>query len=193
MSGRDPDFEELVGSDLEPAERDRLQRIHDLLVAVGPPPELSSGLGEPPAAHGRSGRTRGRATILALAAALGVIVFAVGFFAGDRSGGPDTDFVVAMSGTGAGAGSNAVLEIFDIDEAGNWPMELRVTGLEPAPSGRTYELWLTRGRSLTALCGSFLAESDGTTVVPMNAPFRLKDFDGWVVVEQGSKAPLLTT
>lgn len=193
MTAHGPDFEELVGSDLEPAERDRLQRIHDLLVAAGPPPELWSGVRERAGVQARAIPRRGRATMLALAAALGVIVFAVGFLAGDRAGGPNTDFVVTMSGTGAGAGSNAVLEIFDIDQAGNWPMELRLTGLEPAPSGRTYELWLTRGRSLTALCGSFLVESDGTTVVPMNAPFRLKDFDGWVVVEQGSKAPLLTT
>ena len=193
MSGRDPDFEELVGSDLEPAERERLLRIHDLLVAAGPPPELWLGARERAGVQARAIPRRGRATMLALAAALGVIVFALGFLVGDRLGGPGTDFTVVMSGTGAGAGSNAVLEIFDIDQAGNWPMELRVTGLKPAPSGRTYELWLTRGRSLTALCGSFLAEPDGTTVVPMNAPFRLKDFDGWVVVEQGSKAPLLTT
>ncbi|CAN5281095.1 hypothetical protein BH09ACT13_BH09ACT13_00570 [soil metagenome] len=193
MSDRDPDFEELVGSDLEPAERERLQRIHDLLVAAGPPPELSAGARQRAGARARAVRRRGRATILALAAALGVIVFAVGFLAGDRAGGPGTDFTVAMRGTGAGAGSNAVLEIFDVDQAGNWPMELRVTGLEPAPSGRTYELWLTRGRSLEALCGSFLAEPDGTTVVPMNAPYRLKEFDGWVIVEAGSKTPILTT
>jgi hypothetical protein len=29
--------------------------------------------------------------------------------------------------------------------------------------------------------------------VPMNAPWRLSDFDGWVAVEAGSKTPLLTT
>ena len=34
---------------------------------------------------------------------------------------------------------------------------------------------------------------DGTTVVPMNAPWRFDEFDGWVVVEEGSTAPILTT
>jgi hypothetical protein len=29
--------------------------------------------------------------------------------------------------------------------------------------------------------------------VPMNAPYNFTDFDGWVVVEEGSTAPLLTT
>jgi hypothetical protein len=72
-------------------------------------------------------------------------------------------------------------------------MEIRVRGLGPSASGRPYELWLTSGGEPGALCGSFLAEADGTTVVPMNAPYRLKEFDGWVVVEEGSTTPLLTT
>jgi hypothetical protein len=29
--------------------------------------------------------------------------------------------------------------------------------------------------------------------VPMNAPYRFDEYDGWVVVEQGSDTPLLTT
>jgi len=27
----------------------------------------------------------------------------------------------------------------------------------------------------------------------MNAPFKFSDYDGWVVVEHGSRIPLLTT
>ena len=72
-------------------------------------------------------------------------------------------------------------------------MLIDVEGLAPLPGGRLYQLWLTKGGKLTALCGSFLANPDGRTVVPMNAPWRLDDFDGWVVVEAGSKTPLLTT
>jgi hypothetical protein len=72
-------------------------------------------------------------------------------------------------------------------------MELEVTGLAPAQSGRSYELWLTKQGRLAALCGSFLVEPDGTAKVPLNAPYRLRDFDKWVVVEEGSKTPLLTT
>jgi hypothetical protein len=39
-----PEFEEIVGADVEAAERARLARVHSLLVQAGPPPELSPGL-----------------------------------------------------------------------------------------------------------------------------------------------------
>ena len=46
MSG--PDFDELVGGDDLPGpERERLQRVHELLVAAGPPPELPPELVQP--------------------------------------------------------------------------------------------------------------------------------------------------
>ena len=41
-----PDFEELIGADLSPEEQARLRRAHDLLIAVGPPPELPPALAE---------------------------------------------------------------------------------------------------------------------------------------------------
>ncbi len=72
-------------------------------------------------------------------------------------------------------------------------MEVSVAGLEPSAGGSTYELWLTSNGELAVLCGSFLTEPDGTAVVPMNAPYRLTEFDSWVVVEEGSTTPLLTT
>jgi hypothetical protein len=191
---RTPDFDELVGADLPGAERERLLRVHDLLVAAGPPPELPAELDDAP----RPGtvvalpKSRRRLRLLAIAAALGVLVFAVGFLA---RGGPDyqTFESLDMSGTAAAAGAHATIDVFDVDAAGNWPMEISVTGLGPTTSGRPYQVWLTRDGKLAALCGSFLAEPDGTTVVPMNAPFRLQEYDSWVVVEEGSKTVLLTT
>jgi hypothetical protein len=192
MTGRPPDLDELVGTDLSSAERERLQRVHDLLVAAGPPPELSSQLEAPP----RSGVVRvlppRRLRALAVAAALGVLVFAVGYLAG---GGRDYETFesLTLSGTGAALDARATIELFDADPAGNWPMEIRVTGLRPPANGTPYEVWLTRDGRLAARCGSFLADQDGTTVVPMNAPYRLRDFDGWVVVEEGSTTVLLTT
>ena len=106
---------------------------------------------------------------------------------------PGTFRTITMTGTAEAEGASASLELFDLDDAGNWPMEIRVSGLAPAPTGRPFELWLTRGGEPAALCGSFLVAPDGTAVVPMNAPYKLTDFDGWVVVEEGSRAPLLTT
>jgi Anti-sigma-K factor rskA len=189
MTGRRPDFDELVGTDLETSERARLQRVHEALVEAGPPPDLPPRLSAPPASNVLPLARRRRAWPVLLAAAFGAVAFAVGFLAAD-TGGPSTDRVIALSGPGGAAAS---LVVFEIDEAGNWPMELEVEGLEPPSGGGLYQLWLTKGGRLAALCGSFLAEPEGTTVVPMNAPWRFDEFDGWVVVEEGSETPVLTT
>jgi hypothetical protein len=189
-----PDFEDIVGAGLDPGERERLRRVHELLVAAGPPPELSTEIARPPRAAAVVALPRRRRLgALALAAALGVALFALGFLAGGRSDDYGTFDVVTMTGTGAAQGASARIEIFDADDAGNWPMEIDVSGLGPPAEGGLYEVWLTQDGELVALCGSFLADPDGTTVVPMNAPWRLDEFDGWVVVETGSKDPLLTT
>jgi hypothetical protein len=190
---RPPEFDDLVGGEVEGAERERLRRVHDLLVAAGPPPE-SAPL-SPPATDATvtslaTRRSRRRRALLALAAALGVmVVFTIGLVVADSEG-PSADRIVAMTGP---SGASATLEIFDVDEAGNWPMLVEVKGLEPEPEGGLYQVWLTREGKQVALCGSFLTESDGTAVVSMNAPWRLSDFDGWVVVERGSTTPVLST
>jgi hypothetical protein len=180
-----PDFDELVGTDLDPEERARLERVHDLLVQVGPPPEATAR----PALELRPRRRRG--ALLAVAAALAVSALALG---GALVAGPDGGVEhVTMEGTPAAATASASLTVFEIDDAGNWPMELKVDGLAPSARGRPFELWLTRGGKLKALCGAFLTDESGTATVPMNAPYRFSDFDGWVVVEEGSERPLLTT
>ena len=192
MTGRPPDFDELVGTDLDDADRARLLRVHELLVAAGPPPDIAMPPSPPSVVEPvRLVRRKRRVAVLAFAAALAVAVFGAGFFVGNRDEGAER--VVAMSGTGQAAGASASLEIFAADDAGNWPMELDVKGLVPSASGHPYELWLTKGGRLAALCGSFRVEPQGSTVVPLNAPYKLSDFDAWVVVEEGSKTPLLTT
>lgn len=181
-----PNLDELVGSDLDPQERARLERVHDLLIAAGPPPEpLEAPVSLQPA--------RRRGALLALAAAIAVAAFALGAALVDGSSGRSVDFTETMAGTAAAAEATASLAVFEIDEAGNWPMELTVAGLPPSASGRPFELWLTRDGELAALCGGFFTNADGWATVPMNAPYRFDDFDGWVVVEEGSETPLLTT
>jgi hypothetical protein len=194
MTTQPPDFDELVGADLEPRERERLLRVHELLVAAGPPPELSSDRDAASAAASvRALPRRRRGFLAALAAALAVLVFAVGYLAGARGDDPSTFDVVAMSGVGEAQNTSATLEIFDVDERGNWPMEIEVRGLPPSTDVGLYELWLTKDGKLAAACGSFFAEEDGVTIVPLNAPFKLDEYDAWVVVEEGSEIPLLTT
>jgi hypothetical protein len=100
---------------------------------------------------------------------------------------------VTMEGTPAAPTASASLTVFAIDHAGNWPMELTVDGLAPSTNEQPFELWLTRDGELKALCGAFLTDESGTATVPLNAPYRFSEYDGWVVVEEGSERPLLTT
>lgn len=182
-----PDFDDLVGTDLAPEEHARLERVHKLLIAAGPPPEapLELPLEQWP--------PRRRGVLLALAAALAVTAFALGAALVDGPGGRSLDFTETMTGTAAAPDATASLAVYDLDAAGNWPMELAVSGLPAAPSGRPFELWLTRGGELAALCGGFLTNESGAASVPLNAPYRFDEFDGWVIVEEGSETPLLTT
>ena len=183
-----PDFDELVGTDLPTGERERLERVHELLVAAGPPPpEVIAVAPVEPRPHRRRG------ALLALAAALAVAAFALGAAVNDRVGDSNVDFTVTMAGAGQVPEAHGSLVVYDIDAAGNWAMELTVDGLPPTTGGRIFELWLTRGGELAALCGGFLTDAEGSAVVPMNAPYRFDEFDGWVIVEEGSREPLLTT
>jgi len=38
---RAPDFDELIDGEIDGAERERLRRMHELVLRAGPPPELS--------------------------------------------------------------------------------------------------------------------------------------------------------
>ena len=178
------DVRDLVG-DVDPEELERLQRVHTLLEQAGPPPSLSADMARPPARSAEvirfPRRYRPFAAVAAVAAA--AVLFAVGYVVGNN--GPGAEFTVAMSGAG---GASAKLVVYEMDGAGNWPMELRVDGLA---EGR-YALWLTRNGRLAEPCGTF-AVASGVTWVPLNAPYKLRAFDGWVVVPSGSRQPVLTT
>jgi Anti-sigma-K factor rskA len=189
VSQRPPDFDTLVGSELDAAERERLRRVHDLLVEAGPPPELPARAPVTPLTR----RRRRRGVLLAVAAALAVAAFALGVAVGDGSRGRTTDFVVSMAGTESAGDASASLVVYEVDGAGNWPMELEVEGLPPSATDSVYELWLTRDGRAVTICGSFLTEDDGSASVPMNAPWRLSEFDGWLILEEGSKKPMLST
>lgn len=181
------DLNDLVGNDLEPAERTRLERVHALLERAGPPPELPPALArapEPPAARVIPFPQRHRYTAFAAAVVAACALFGLGYLVGG-AGGEGPLRTVAMSGPDH---ATAQLDVFEQDAAGNWPMELRVSGL---PEG-SYELWLARNGKLAEPCGAFLVAA-GETTVPLNAPYTLKAFDGWVVVPSGTTTPVLTT
>jgi hypothetical protein len=189
MTERPPEFDDLLGPEVTGEERERLRRVHDLLVAAGPPPDVSPRTA-PDTNVVPLRRDRRRGALVALAATLATAAaFTIGLVVATGDD-PAVDQVIAMAGP---SGATASLEVYDIDEAGNWPMLLDVRGLEPAADGDRFELWLTRDGKPTALCGSFLTNEDGRAIVSMNAPWRFSDFDGWAVVEAGSTQPVLTT
>jgi Anti-sigma-K factor rskA len=198
VTERPRDVRDLVGDDVPTEELERLQRVHDLLVRVGPPADLPGELAEPPELDAKIAMLPKRRwrSIAALAAALALAIFGAGWLAasaGDDDGEtfPPIDFVVAMHGTPAAPNAVASIALAERDEAGNWPLAMTVRGLPELPAGQEYELWLTRDGELAAPCGTFRVEGD--TVAYLNAPYRLRQYDGWVVTREGGKQFLLKT
>lgn len=185
-----PERDELLEG-LAGAERDRLEAVHARLVAAGAPPELPPGLTRPPAPP--SARVvrfprRYRYTALAAAASFAIAVFGVGYVVGGARAPDEPLRSVAMTGEGA----TATLAVFAADAAGNWPMRLTATGLPVLPRGEQYELWLTRDGELAEPCGTFVVENTETEV-RLNAPYRLRDFTGWVVTRSDDPTFVLRT
>jgi hypothetical protein len=189
-----PDFDELIGEGLSEGERARLWRVHELLLAAGAPPELPPRLAEPPAPERRHepevqvlprGIPRRRlAAAIVLAAALAAAAFGGGYLVGDRGEGRElgaTRATLQMRGTPEAPDAFASLRIGERDDAGNWQMLLAVRGLYHLGGSGFYELLLTKKGNPVASCGTFNV-SGKRTVVTLNAPYQLKEFDGWVVV-----------
>ncbi|MDP9491604.1 MAG: anti-sigma factor [Actinomycetota bacterium] len=193
-----PDLRELVGDDVSAEELERLGRVHELLVRAGPPPELPGDLAEPPPEPDGTIALlpkRHWRPLAALAAALALAAFGAGWLAAsERDSGADAfaiDFRVPMQGTQAAPQAVASIAVGERDDEGNWPMAMTVRGLPDLPEGRHYELWLTRDGKAVAPCGRF--RTDGNTVTYLNAPYRLRKYDGWVVTRAGETRFLLRT
>ena len=182
-------FDELVGDVSDPEEKERLRRVHELLLSVEPPP-ADAPAAPAPAPPTRQWQPR---RIALLAAAFAVAAFSAGYLLGGAAGGAESVRVIPMDGVGAGRGASASIELLAEDEAGNWPMNVVVRGLQPSRDRDDwYDLWLTRQGRLMAHCGRFIVSS-GTTEVTLTVPYGLRAYDGWVVTRHGSSAPVLTT
>lgn len=188
MNERTPRLDDLVEGTV--AESDPLRNVHALLITAGAPPELPPHLAAAPPAPRTSVipfPRRYRFAVIGAAAALAVALLGAGYAIG-RGTQPDEAYAVEMTGA---PGASAEIVVLARDGGGNWPMELTVRGLPPLDRGH-YELWLTRDGKAVELCGAFDV-STGETTVSLNAPYRLRDFDGWVVVAHGSSEPVLRT
>ena len=188
----DHELDELIAGD------PRLRAAHEALLAAGPPPELPPSLehapGSAPSPRERLMPRRRLGAALVLAAAFALALFGAGYLVSARTG-PDAgfheDFALTMQGTAAARGATATLLVGELDEAGNWPMEMTVRGLPQLPEGDRYELLLTKDGRATVSCGTFVVS--GETVVFLNAPYRLRQYDGWIVTREGEGRPLLRT
>ena len=195
-----PDFRQLVG-DLPEEERARLERVHDLLIAAGPPPELPPALVEPepdldPRDENVAFLPRRRAGfVFGIAAVVGVAAFLGGFLAGRQKEPFAEVFTVPMQGTAQAANASGTIEVGKADAAGNWPLKVVVRGLKPLPKGQYYEMFLTKQHKPAATCGTFRIVQSGDSV-RLNAPYNFRSFDGWVVTLErpgSGKHPVVLT
>jgi hypothetical protein len=197
---RHPDFHELVGNDLEPAERERLERVHDMLIAAGPPPELPQELAEPPRPEGKLvelARRRLRTGLL-LAATIVLAAFAAGYLLGMRGDSSSSEsFATAETAVlGQSPDRLAVVRFGQVDENGNRPMIVNVDGLDRLKDGDYYTLFMTRNGKPIVTCGTFNVSDEGVTTVRLSVAYDLERFDGLMLGRYSAKThentPLLS-
>jgi hypothetical protein len=195
-----PHFDELFGEDLPEGERERLRRVHELLVVAGPPPELSPELEAGPSViltpRGRERRPWPSFGRLALVAAAVLVAGFVGYALGNDKGFP-TSQTIAMRGTVAAPNATGRLEIGEQDGQ-NWLMRLDVTGLPTVGEKEYYEVFLTRRGKRVAPCGWFRVEQGHSqTIAYLTAPYDIEDA-GWEIArvhvgERGNGAVVMRT
>jgi hypothetical protein len=183
-----PDFDELIGRDLDPRERERLQAVHEQLLLAGPPPELPPSLERGPTLamtlNRKPARVTRRIALLAAAICVLAVAFLLGYIAGNSGGGLARGTVLKLAGTKVAPSALAALKILPADTAGNFPMRLTGTGLPKLSSSGYYEVWLVRGKEWDT-CGAFIAKtSTGGVDVTLNAPYQLQRGDKWLVTIQ---------
>ena len=192
-----PDFRELVGDDLPEAEAQRLRRAHELLVAAGPPPELSPQLEKPPARPGADVRflpRRRKPTWALLAAALAAFSFGGGYLVGaDDSDAPRTEAfeaarVVTLRGGEQAPNATAVIRVGRKDDLGNAPMLVTVERLRHLPEGDYYTLYMTKNGRKLVTCGTFNVEGGSAqTTVEFSVAYSVDEFDGFTITEYRSE------
>ena len=204
---RPPDIHDLIGDEGAPGEFARLERVHDMLVAAGPPPD--GAVPAPPRAGGevvllRPRPRRRRWLELASAAALVCVALGAGYFAGSRGDSFQSVVTISMHGVPPAAAATAELGVGKADAGGNIAIEMLVRGLPQLPRGGWYELYLSKSGNPGESCGTFTTAGDETTV-RLSVAYDLAGwhktgrYDGWVVTAHvpgkpaAAKRTLLTT
>jgi hypothetical protein len=192
-------FDQLVDlTGLGPEDHARLRRVHDLLVAAGPPAELPSALSAPPTHLDSPGgavvvplpaRRRAGVAIL-IAATVAAACFGGGYVLANQTHSSATHVfrVVQLQGL---QNSEAALRVGSADGNGNWPIQLTVDGLKPLPSAERYYLMVWQGGRPVAMCGGFEVGGKGPTTVSFNVAYKITKSTRWVVTQMapGFKYP----
>jgi hypothetical protein len=193
------EFDQLVDlTGLGPEDQARLLRVHEMLVAAGPPTELPSALSLPPAGITAATeatvipfppRRRAGAAIL-IAATVAAACFGGGYVLANQAHSNATRVfrVVQLAGQ---ENSEAALRVGSADGNGNWPVQLTVNGLKPLTSTERYYLMVWQGGRPVALCGGFEVGGNGPTTVSFNVAYKITKSTRWVVTEMapGFKYP----
>lgn len=187
-----PDFRDLLGDDLPAEERARLERVHDLLVEAGPPPELPPSLIETPDRDEEAPTWLPRRRVgaaLSLAAAIALVAFLGGYVLGFRHNDFTSTQEVTMHGTAGAPNATALIKLGKQDNAGNSPMVVTVKGLRRLPEHGYYELFVLQDGKVLK-CGNFNVEA-GTTSVDFSVPYTVDRGDRWIITRwrRGERKP----
>jgi hypothetical protein len=179
VSGTPPEFRDLVGDDLSAEERERLEKVHEMLIAAGPPPELPPELAQVPterSAAGPIGLPRRRAgAALALAAAIALVAFLGGYIVGHSKTSP---FESVRSVKLGDRNATAVVKFGPRDKNGNTPMLVKVEGLRRLPADDYYILFMTKNGKPVVPCGTFRVRSRQPTTLHFTVAYDPANFDG---------------
>jgi len=194
-----PHFDELVGRDVPPDERERLLRAHDALVAAGAPPDLPPTLQFAPGTDEHLAEVRtlpGRyyaprrvvAGVLA-AAMIAAAAFGLGYFIrGDAGGdqGPAARRYVALVELHGDTAPNALaaVRVTAPDTIGNREMIVTVEGLPKLEGGDYYTLFMTKGAKPIVTCGTFNVHGGvRRTTVRLVGAYDPSEFDGFALAK----------
>ena len=197
------DFDQMVDlTGVSPEDRARMLRMHELLVAAGPPVDLPSQLAAPldvtsPADGGGAEviafpRRRRTAAAISIAAAVAVACFSGGYILANQAHHNSSLHAVRVVGLSGEQNSLASLRVGAADANGNWPVQLTVQGLPPLHGTDShYLLMLTQNGKPTWVCGMFKVGKDGATTVAFSVPYRITGRTKWAVTEMthGLKFP----
>ena len=181
----------------------RIGEIEDMLREAGAPPappahyrqvarEAALGGGGEVSDFSSRARPSGRVGRLLLAAAVLTASAAAALVIGVGGNRLDVAQSIDLRGVGTQQSASAVINIGHASGSVR-QLEVRVSGLDPAPNGGYYELWMQNGNGDRTGLLAFDTSSSGHVVARTAIPSAMAWTRCWVTVERpdGTEAPVL--